>query len=293
MMLAVDPPRDPLPGDREAAREPDPLRQGRRRGGPASSAGPAGRRRRPSRDGDDVRRPLIGAPRSGRRPRRRGGRPRRPRAGAGRAAPGPGARDPAAPAGVGGRRAHLRRRPAPAGHAARARDPARGGRHRRPSSSPASRSCAGRRWRRRSSPPATGSSCTATATATSCASRRGSCSTTPSAPGRRSRTRPGRQIHDYRPPYGIFSAPGLRAIRRRGWRPVLWSLWGRDWTPAGDGGVDRRVGRRAAPAPATSCFFTTPTTTARGGSWMRTAAALPAILEELDGQGLRAVSLRR
>ena len=40
----------------------------------------------------------------------------------------------------------------------------------------------------------------------------------------------GQPIADYRPPYGIFSAAGLRAVRRRGWRPVLWSQWGRDWT---------------------------------------------------------------
>jgi peptidoglycan/xylan/chitin deacetylase (PgdA/CDA1 family) len=39
----------------------------------------------------------------------------------------------------------------------------------------------------------------------------------------------GEEIRYYRPPYGIFSASGLRAIRRRGWRPVLWSLWGKDW----------------------------------------------------------------
>ena len=40
----------------------------------------------------------------------------------------------------------------------------------------------------------------------------------------------GQAIAAYRPPYGIFSAASLRAVRRRGWRPVLWSRWGRDWT---------------------------------------------------------------
>ena len=54
----------------------------------------------------------------------------------------------------------------------------------------------------------------------------------------------GQAIADYRPPYGIFSAAGLRAIRRRGWRPVLWSLWGRDWTRR------ERESRRARSAPA-------------------------------------------
>ena len=103
------------------------------------------RSRSPSRSRTPARRWRRSCPRLGRRA-------------AGRAARG----------GRRGRRPHLRRRPAPAGHAGGAGDPARGRRRRRPSSSPASRSSGGRRWSPRSSPPATGSSCTATATATSC-----------------------------------------------------------------------------------------------------------------------------
>lgn len=34
----------------------------------------------------------------------------------------------------------------------------------------------------------------------------------------------------YRPPYGIFSAATLPEVRRRGWQPLLWTRWGRDWT---------------------------------------------------------------
>jgi peptidoglycan-N-acetylglucosamine deacetylase len=33
----------------------------------------------------------------------------------------------------------------------------------------------------------------------------------------------------HRPPYGIYSAAGLRAARVAGMRPLLWSRWGRDW----------------------------------------------------------------
>ncbi|HEY5977164.1 MAG TPA: polysaccharide deacetylase family protein [Solirubrobacterales bacterium] len=102
----------------------------------------------------------------------------------------------------------------------------------------------------------------------------------------------GQAIHDYRPPYGIFSASGLRAIRGRGWRPVLWSLWGQDWK------------RRATP----ESIVRNSTEGARGGdilllhdadyysaggSWTCTAAALPRILDGLATQGLRVVSLRR
>jgi peptidoglycan/xylan/chitin deacetylase (PgdA/CDA1 family) len=102
----------------------------------------------------------------------------------------------------------------------------------------------------------------------------------------------GQMVSDYRPPYGIFSATGLRAIRSRGWRPVLWSQWGRDWT------------RRATPAS----IARKATATVRAGdilllhdadyysapgSWARTVAALPIILEELEARGLKSMLLRR
>jgi peptidoglycan/xylan/chitin deacetylase (PgdA/CDA1 family) len=102
----------------------------------------------------------------------------------------------------------------------------------------------------------------------------------------------GQAVSDYRPPYGIFSAIGLRAVRGRGWRPLLWSQWGRDWT------------RRATPVS----IARKATATARAGdilllhdadyysapgSWVRTAAALPIILEELEARGLKSMLLRR
>jgi peptidoglycan-N-acetylglucosamine deacetylase len=33
----------------------------------------------------------------------------------------------------------------------------------------------------------------------------------------------------HRPPYGIYSAAGLKAARQSGLRPLLWSRWGKDW----------------------------------------------------------------
>jgi peptidoglycan-N-acetylglucosamine deacetylase len=102
----------------------------------------------------------------------------------------------------------------------------------------------------------------------------------------------GQAIADYRPPYGIFSAVGLRAVRRRGWRPVLWSRWGRDWdrraTPAS---ITRRIsaGARAGDVLLLhdADYYSAP------GSWVRTAAALPMILEELEARGLKSMLLRR
>jgi peptidoglycan-N-acetylglucosamine deacetylase len=102
----------------------------------------------------------------------------------------------------------------------------------------------------------------------------------------------GQAVRDYRPPYGIFSTTGLRAVRGRGWRPLLWSQWGRDWT------------RRATPAS----IAHKSTASARAGdvlllhdadyysapgSWARTVAALPIILEELEARGLKSMLLRR
>jgi len=102
----------------------------------------------------------------------------------------------------------------------------------------------------------------------------------------------GQAIADYRPPYGIFSAPGLRVVRCRGWRPVLWSRWGRDWsrraTPAS---IARRVTGDVRAGDILllhdADYYSAP------GSWVRTAAALPRILEELEARGLKPMLLRR
>jgi peptidoglycan-N-acetylglucosamine deacetylase len=102
----------------------------------------------------------------------------------------------------------------------------------------------------------------------------------------------GQAIEDYRPPYGIFSAAGLRAIRGRGWRPVLWSLWGKDWKASA---TAESIARRATAGARDGDVILLHDADyySAGGSWIETAAALPVILEKLDGQGLRVVSLRR
>lgn len=102
----------------------------------------------------------------------------------------------------------------------------------------------------------------------------------------------GQPIADFRPPYGIFSGATLRATRRRGWRPVLWSSWGKDWAGRA---TARSIARRATAGIRDgdvvllhdADYYSAP------GSWARTVAALPIILEELDSCGLKTVSLRR
>lgn len=102
----------------------------------------------------------------------------------------------------------------------------------------------------------------------------------------------GQEVTDYRPPYGIFSAAGLRAIHARGWRPVLWSRWGRDWTRRATPASIARKATAAARAGDIlllhdADYYSAP------GSWVRTAAALPIILEELEARGLKSMLLRR
>jgi peptidoglycan-N-acetylglucosamine deacetylase len=102
----------------------------------------------------------------------------------------------------------------------------------------------------------------------------------------------GQAVSDYRPPYGIFSAVGLGAVRSRGWRPVLWSQWGRDWARrATAASIARRATARARAGDILllhdADYYSAP------GSWVRTAAALPIILEELEARGLKSMLLRR
>lgn len=102
----------------------------------------------------------------------------------------------------------------------------------------------------------------------------------------------GQAIADYRPPYGIFSGVNLLAVRRRGWRPVLWSRWGKDWTRRATAeSIARRSGSGLEAGDVVllhdADYYSAP------GSWVRTAAALPLILDEIEGRGLRAISLRR
>lgn len=102
----------------------------------------------------------------------------------------------------------------------------------------------------------------------------------------------GQEIADHRAPYGIYSGGGLRAIRGRGWRPVLWSQWGRDWTSRA---TARSIAGKATAGIAggdvvllhDADYYSAP------GSWVRTAAALPIILEELGNRGLKSMLLRR
>ena len=91
----------------------------------------------------------------------------------------------------------------------------------------------------------------------------------------------------YRPPYGVFSAGALADVRARGWRPLLWSAWGRDWerraTPQS---IARRATRDLRPGDVVLLHDSDAYSSE--GSWRRTAAALPSVLDAVAALGVPA-----
>ncbi len=87
----------------------------------------------------------------------------------------------------------------------------------------------------------------------------------------------GQALRSYRPPYGVFSLPALRS-GRTSYSPLLWSRWGRDW--------ERRATSRSIAALATRSLGGGDVVLLHDadfygaeGSWRKTVAALPAVLE--------------
>ena len=99
----------------------------------------------------------------------------------------------------------------------------------------------------------------------------------------------GRRPDLYRPPYGIFSYPGMVEVSARGLRSLLWSRWGHDWRAswppvriAAEVAEDLREGDVLLLHDAD--HYSEP------GCWRGTVEALPWILERVRSAGLRPVS---
>ncbi len=99
----------------------------------------------------------------------------------------------------------------------------------------------------------------------------------------------GRASTLYRPPYGIFNAAALAIARSRGWRPLLWSHWGRDWEFRASAASIASLVTDGADAGSVLLLhdaddYSVPS------SWRRTVAALPRVLETLEQRGLQSVA---
>jgi peptidoglycan/xylan/chitin deacetylase (PgdA/CDA1 family) len=95
----------------------------------------------------------------------------------------------------------------------------------------------------------------------------------------------GRAPRLYRPPYGVLSAAALALARERGWEPVLWTRWGRDWrATATAAGVAAEATRRLAGGEIVLLHDSDRYGAA--GCWRATVAALPAIVAAVRSAGL-------
>jgi peptidoglycan/xylan/chitin deacetylase (PgdA/CDA1 family) len=94
----------------------------------------------------------------------------------------------------------------------------------------------------------------------------------------------GREPVSYRPPYGVFSSGALRLVRRRGWRPLLWSRWGRDWGARETAAAIARRATRDLQAGDVVLLHDADHYSAPD-SWRRTVAALPMVIAAVGALG--------
>ena len=92
----------------------------------------------------------------------------------------------------------------------------------------------------------------------------------------------------YRPPHGVFSLSGVRAIRELGLEPLLWSKWGRDWQERATASSVARSATSQIAAGDVVLLHDADHYGARG-SWRVTAAALPLVFAALERAGLDTV----
>jgi peptidoglycan/xylan/chitin deacetylase (PgdA/CDA1 family) len=84
----------------------------------------------------------------------------------------------------------------------------------------------------------------------------------------------------HRAPYGAYSLPALYEVMKRGFNPLLWSRWGKDWRADATAqqiarDVTRDLTERDVLLLHDADDYSSP------GSWRATVAALPAVLEAI------------
>lgn len=90
----------------------------------------------------------------------------------------------------------------------------------------------------------------------------------------------------FRPPYGVLSTPALAAARRLGLTPVLWTCWGREWTPGATPGSVYSV-LTAGLAGGGTVLLHDSDGTCPPGSARAALGALPMLLDECARRDLR------
>ena len=86
----------------------------------------------------------------------------------------------------------------------------------------------------------------------------------------------------------MLNSAALRHSRRRGWRTLLWSDWGRDWeAKATAASIAARLTSGASEGSV--LLLHDADDYGAPGSWRRTAQALPQVLETLAERGLEPV----
>jgi peptidoglycan-N-acetylglucosamine deacetylase len=88
----------------------------------------------------------------------------------------------------------------------------------------------------------------------------------------------------FRPPYGVFSAGTLWAVRDLGLEPVLWTAWGKDWQAGPPEAVAVEV--LSTLRDGGTVLLHDSDCTSRPGSWRSTVAALPLLAARLQDRGL-------
>jgi peptidoglycan/xylan/chitin deacetylase (PgdA/CDA1 family) len=100
----------------------------------------------------------------------------------------------------------------------------------------------------------------------------------------------GAPLRLYRPPYGILNGAAVAFASARGWQTYLWSTWGKDWELRASAHSIAELLLAGASGGGVGLLHDADHYSA-SGSHVRTAAALPAIIEGLAMRGLQPVAL--
>lgn len=97
----------------------------------------------------------------------------------------------------------------------------------------------------------------------------------------------GRPPRWFRPAYGVLTLAALRAARRLGLTPILWTNWGRDWTRVATAASVLSTLTRDLRGGGVVLLHDATAGRAAPGAWRATLNALPGLLDHCSGRGLQ------